>query len=93
MTEEDFVCELGVGRLLLAGDLPSTLELPDGRAAAPCRRPATRRAAGRADSSATSPASPSTFDLDVDAYGAAHGFTDFERDVYKALAPCPTATR
>ena len=30
-----------------------------------------------------------SFDLDVDAYAAAHGFTDFERDVYRALARVP----
>ena len=29
------------------------------------------------------------FELDVDAYAAAHGFTDFERDVYRALARVP----
>ena len=30
-----------------------------------------------------------SFDLDVDAYAVAHGFTDFERDVYAALARVP----
>ena len=30
-----------------------------------------------------------SFALDVDAYAAAHGFTDFERDVYRALARVP----
>ena len=32
---------------------------------------------------------PVRFDLDVDAYAAVHGFTDFERDVYRALARVP----
>ena len=32
LTEEAFVCELGVGHLLLAGDLPIALELPEPRA-------------------------------------------------------------
>ena len=55
LTEEAFVCELGVGHLLLAGDLPIALELPRPRARS--SRGAGARAPGRPTSSATSPAS------------------------------------
>ena len=87
LTEEHFVCELGVGHLLLAGELPIALELP---------RPArAMRHAGHGTSAWTAgleryfAGERVSFDLDVDAYGAVHGFTDFELAVYKALAKVP----
>jgi methylated-DNA-[protein]-cysteine S-methyltransferase len=87
LTEEVYVCPLGVGHVLLAGELPLALELPDREAWAPPGYCAGSRwvlalekyFAGERVS----------FDLDVDAYAAAHGFTDFERDVYRALARVP----
>jgi O-6-methylguanine DNA methyltransferase len=87
LTEETYVCALGVGHLLLAGDLPIALELPDREASAPPGYCAGNRwvlaleeyFAGERVS----------FALDVEAYAVAHGFTDFERDVYRALAGVP----
>jgi O-6-methylguanine DNA methyltransferase len=87
LTEETYVSPLGVGHLLLAGDLPIALELPDRQAWAPPGYCAGSRwvlsleryFAGERVS----------FDLDVDAYAWAHGFTGFERDVYRALARVP----
>ena len=87
LTEEAFVCELGVGYLLLAGDLPIALELPG-----PVR---SMRQAHRGESQWTLDleryfaGEPVTFELDVDAYGEVHGFTGFELAVYKALAEVP----
>jgi methylated-DNA-[protein]-cysteine S-methyltransferase len=87
LTEETYVCALGVGHLLLAGDLPLALELPDREAWAPpgyCAGSHWVLALEKYFSGERV-----SFDLDVDAYAAAHGFTDFERDVYKALARVP----
>jgi methylated-DNA-[protein]-cysteine S-methyltransferase len=87
LTEEAFVCELGVGYLLLAGGLPIALELP-----APAR---STRQAHRSESQWTLDleryfaGDPVTFELDVDAYAAVHGLTLFEREVYCALARVP----
>ena len=85
--EETYECELGVGRLLLAGDLPLEHDLPAaGRTSLPAAGEPSRWAwlltryfAGE----------PVRFGLDVDAYADALGFTDFERDVYAALAAVP----
>ena len=88
LTEEAFVCELGVGHLLLADGLPDRSRAP-GAGAVHAPGAPRRRVSGRWTSSATSPASRSRFELDVDAYGAVHGFTDFELAVYKALAQVP----
>ncbi len=87
LSEEVYVCPLGVGRLVLAGDLPVELDLPDREAWAPpgyCAgshwvHEIERYFAGE----------PVAFELDVDAHAAAHGFTAFERDVYLALARVP----
>ena len=87
LIEEVYVCSLGVGRLVLAGDLPLELTLPDREAWAPPGYCAgshwvleiERYFAGE----------PVAFELDVDAHAAAHGFTEFERDVYRALARVP----
>ncbi len=87
LTEEGFVCELGVGSLLLAGGLPIALELP-----APTR---SMRQARRGESQWTVDieryfaGEPVTFKLDADAYASIHGFTAFERAVYGALAQVP----
>jgi methylated-DNA-[protein]-cysteine S-methyltransferase len=87
ITEEDFVCELGVGRLLLAGGLPIALELPGpARSMRPARHAASH---WTADLERYFAGEPVTFDLDVDAYGAVHGLTDFELAVYRALARVP----
>jgi methylated-DNA-[protein]-cysteine S-methyltransferase len=88
--EETYECDLGTGRLLLAGDLPLQHDLPDSsRQALPAAGPPSRWAgvletyfAGR----------PVTFGLDVDEYADALGFTMFERDVYRALAAVPFGT-
>jgi methylated-DNA-[protein]-cysteine S-methyltransferase len=87
LIEEAFVCELGVGHLLLGGDLPIALELP---------RPSGSLKPGRrgtshwtADLERYFAGEPVSFALDVDAYAAVHGFTDFERNVYRALAKVP----
>ena len=88
--EEWYVTDLGVGRVVVAGDLPLRLDLPDPDTAAPAgagpsglwARLLERYFAGE----------HVAFDLDVDAYAAAHGFTDFERDVYRALARVPYGT-
>lgn len=87
VAEETYVCGLGVGRILVAGDLPLELDLPDpARHALPGAAPPSRWSglveryfAGE----------PVAFALDVDAYAAAHGLTSFERDVYAALAAVP----
>jgi O-6-methylguanine DNA methyltransferase len=87
LTEEAFVCELGVGYLLLAGGLPMALELP-----APTR---SMRQAHRGESQWTLDleryfaGEPVTFKLDVDAYASIHACTPFERAVYGALARIP----
>jgi methylated-DNA-[protein]-cysteine S-methyltransferase len=88
LSEEDYVCDLGVGRLLLAGGLPVALELPSRerrpgapgmRGASPWTRDLQRYFAGE----------PVTFTLDVHAYGTFHGLTDFELAVYRALSEVP----
>jgi len=87
MAEESYVCDLGVGRLLLAGDLPLELHLPD-----PGRRPRSRSGAPSRWTGAVERyfgGEPVVFDLDVAAYAAAHGLTDFERDVFSALSRVP----
>jgi methylated-DNA-[protein]-cysteine S-methyltransferase len=87
LTEEAYVCALGVGHVLLAGDLPIALALPDREAWAP---PGYR--AGGLWVPALEKyfaGEPVAFDLDVDAYAAVHGSTEFERDVYRALARVP----
>ena len=88
--EETYECDLGTGRLLLAGDLPLEHDLPDpARRALPAAGPPSRWVglleqyfAGR----------PVAFGLDVDEYADALGFTTFERDVYRALAAVPYGT-
>jgi O-6-methylguanine DNA methyltransferase len=85
--ETFFETDFGVGRLLLAGDLPLELELPDPRRrAAPVAGPPSpwtgllqRYFAGE----------PVRFELDVAAHAAAHGLTAFETAVYTALATVP----
>jgi methylated-DNA-[protein]-cysteine S-methyltransferase len=77
----------GVGRLVVADGLPLELELPDGGrrplpvhgAPAPWVVQLERYFAGERVE----------FNLDVDAHAAAHGLTDFERDVYRALSRVP----
>ena len=88
--EEWYVTDLGVGRVVIAGDHPLRLDLPDPDVAAPSgagpsghwARLLERYFAGeRVD-----------FRLDLDAHAATQGLTDFERDVYRALAGVPYGT-
>jgi methylated-DNA-[protein]-cysteine S-methyltransferase len=87
LTEEAFVCGLGVGYLLLAGALPIALELP--RPAASLRPGHRGTSHWTAELELYFTGEPVKFELDLDAYAAAHGFTDFERDVYRALSRVP----
>ena len=84
--EEFYETELGVGRLLLAGDLPLELDLPDPAREAPPGAPRgpwvellERYFAGE----------PVDFPFDVAAHCRAHGFTTFESAVYEALFRVP----
>jgi len=88
--EEWYVTGLGVGRLLVAGDLPLEAELPDPDAAAPAGAVSSSRWARLLERYFAG--ERVVFDLDVDAYAGAHGLTDFERDVYRALARVPYGT-
>lgn len=99
-----FATPWGPGRLAMLADLPFELELPDAAAGhvsagAEPVRPATL---GRPAAAAGSPAAvwvglleryfagrPVRFELDVETFCAAHGFTGFETAVYRALAAVP----
>ncbi len=88
--EEYFESELGVGRLLLAGDLPLELDLPD-----PHRRtPASAKPLSHwaSDLQRYFSGERVAFDLDVRAYAQAHGLTAFETAVFSALAVVPWGT-
>jgi methylated-DNA-[protein]-cysteine S-methyltransferase len=89
VSEEYYVTELGVGTVLVAGDVPVELELPEADAAAPPSCPASRWTLALERYFAGERV---TFDLDVDAYAGAHGLTAFEREVYRALAVVPYGT-
>ncbi len=84
--EEYYVTDDGVGRVLLAGDLPLELDLPD---------PARTAPVGAARGSWVElleryfAGEPVVFELDVAAHCRAHGFTTFESAVYTALARVP----
>ena len=85
--EEFYQTDLGVGRLLLAGDLPLELDLPDpGRPLPPSAAPAGRWVSALQRYFAGEPVA---FDLDVRAFARAHGLTAFETAVYTALARVP----
>jgi methylated-DNA-[protein]-cysteine S-methyltransferase len=90
VAEETYVCGLGVGRLLVAGDLPLEAELPDPDAAVPSGAGPSSRWTQLLESYFAG--ERIAFDLDVDAYAGAHGFTDFELAVYRALARVPYGT-
>ena len=87
--EELYVTDLGVGRVVVAGDFPLTLDLPDPAVPATPRRPSSRWPGLLERYFAGEPVA---FDLDLDAYADTQGFTDFERDVYRALARVPYGT-
>jgi methylated-DNA-[protein]-cysteine S-methyltransferase len=87
LTEEAFVCDLGVGYLLLAAGLPIALELPG--PARSMRQVARGTSRWARDLERYFAGERVTFALDVDAYGEVHGFTRFELAVYKALAEVP----
>jgi O-6-methylguanine DNA methyltransferase len=86
LTEEAFVTELGVGHLLLAGGSPIALELPAAESPRSSRRGASH---WTAQLERYFSGEPVAFALDVDAYARVHGLTDFEGDVYRALARVP----
>jgi O-6-methylguanine DNA methyltransferase len=101
VTEINYLCELGVGRLVVIGDLPLELYLPVPFTAEPESREADATR-GVALQSGCGPvnrwsymveryfaAESIAFALDVGAFAEVHGFTDFERDVYGALAEVP----
>lgn len=87
LTEEAFACHLGVGYVLLADGRPIALELPVPTRSG--RRPHHGGSAWVRDLERYFAGERVTFKLDVDAYGAVHGFTGFELAVYKALARVP----
>jgi O-6-methylguanine DNA methyltransferase len=87
ITEEHYSCEFGVGHVLLAGGLPIALELPGPERGVP--RLGGRRGSWVQKIERYFAGEPVAFELDVDAYSEVHGFTDFERDVYRALAAVP----
>jgi methylated-DNA-[protein]-cysteine S-methyltransferase len=87
LTEDIYICELGVGHVLLAGGLPIALELPGPERRVPANP--GRRSRWAEDLERYFAGERVVFKLDVDAYAAVHGFTDFERDVYRALAQVP----
>ena len=90
ITEQHYSCEFGVGHVLLAGDLPIALELPGPERGVP--RLGGRRGRWVEDLERYFAGEPVAFALDVDAFAAAHGFTDFEREVYRALSRVPYGT-
>ncbi len=90
LSEETYVCGLGVGRLLVAGDLPLEAELPDPEATASAGAGPSGRWARLLERYFAG--ERVAFELDVDAFVAAHGLTDFEREVYRALARVPYGT-
>ena len=78
-----------MGRLVVVGDLPLRLDLPDGAVVAPPGNPSSRwtRLLERYFAGERV-----VFDLDVDAYAESRGFTDFEVSVYRALSRVPYGT-
>ena len=89
VSEEYYITSFGVGTVLVAGELPLELTLPDATAVAPPSCPSSRwtRLLERYFAGERV-----AFDLDIDAYAAGHGLTDFEGDVYRALAEVPYGT-
>ena len=87
--EEWYVTGLGVGRVVVAGDFPLRLDLPDPAVAAAPGRPSSRWPGLLERYFAGERVA---FDLDVDAFADSRGLTDFERDVYRALANVPYGT-
>jgi len=91
--EEYFETRWGVGRVVLAGDLPLELDLPDPARVVPAGgrgAPGTESRGHWAEALERYFAGePTVFGLDVEAFAAAHGYTRFERDVVAALARVP----
>jgi O-6-methylguanine DNA methyltransferase len=85
LREETYETRWGVGRLLLAGDLPLELDLPDPT------RPGDAGPGGRWAVALERyfAGEPVEFDFDVAAYAEALGCTTFEGDVFEALAAVP----
>ncbi len=95
VTEHAYVSAFGAGRLVLAGDLPLRLDLPDPRfdaLKADAPSPGAEAARWLALLERYFAGAPVDFDLDVTAHGDAFGFTDFEYAVFTALAAVPYGT-
>ena len=84
--EETYATRFGVGRLLLAGDLPVEHDLPDAARAELGGAPPSRWARAL---EAYFAGERVTFDLDVGGWAEAAGCTTFETAVYEALAAVP----
>jgi methylated-DNA-[protein]-cysteine S-methyltransferase len=86
VSEEFYVTRFGVGTALIAGGLPVEVGLPDRGVAAPpgCASSRWTRALERYFAGERV-----EFGLDLEAFADVHGFTIFERDVYRALAAVP----
>ena len=92
VTEHTYECEWGVGRFVLAGDLPVELHLPErgaGAVASPASVAADRL---RSLLERYFAGEPVSFALDTEAYAAARGLTAFEAEVFAALAAVPYGT-
>lgn len=87
LTEEVYVTDLGVGRLLRRGDLPIRLELPDHRRHVADHRPVASHWVEKLERYFAG--EPVKFELDVDAHADFHCCTAFELDVYRSLAQVP----
>ena len=93
VTEHTYECEWGVGRFVLAGDLPLRLDLP-GTAYVGLSDVVAKQAADRLRDQLERyfAGEAVDFGLDLAAYADVHGLTAFESDVYGALAAVPYGT-
>jgi O-6-methylguanine DNA methyltransferase len=93
VTEHTYECGWGVGRFVLAGDLPIRLDLP-GTAYVCLADSVAKPAADRLRGLLTRyfAGEPVSFELDVEAYAAARGLTAFAAEVFAALAAVPYGT-
>jgi methylated-DNA-[protein]-cysteine S-methyltransferase len=92
VTEHTYRTPWGVGRFVLAGDLPVELDLPDPDGAESTTAASTASARLGVLLERYFAGERVDFGLDVDAYAEARGLTTFERRVYAALARVPYGT-
>jgi O-6-methylguanine DNA methyltransferase len=86
--EERYSCRYGAGRIVVVGDVPVELTLPEAADADPAGATmSTGRWVRLLESYFAGEAVD--FDLDLDAYAGLAGLTDFEREVYAALLRVP----